>query len=317
MPIKFSLKTVVGLAKDSFKGFSEHKITKLSGSLSYVTLFSMAPLLVVIISLCGIFLGEEAVQGKIYDVLSGFMGSDTAAQLQAIVKNAAIKGKGVTAVVIGVATLLIGATAIFGEIQDSINTIWGLKPKPGKGWLIVLRNRLLSFSLIISLGFLLLVSLALTALIDGLGTHLRNLFPQLGIAVIYILNQVITFGISSFIFAVIFKVLPDAKIRWKDVWGGAVVTAVLFMLGKFGISLYISRSKIGSTYGAAGSLVILLLWTYYSSIILYLGAEFTKARAVKYGHSISPNEYAVTTKLVEVERGKKTVQEATKEPVTK
>jgi len=310
MQKKITLKGVWEVIKDSFTGFSDDKITKLSGALAYYTVFSMAPLLLVIISLCGIFLGREAVEGEIYRTLSGFMGADTAAQLQQIIKNASFSGKGTIAAIVGIITLLVGATTVFAEIQDSINSIWRIKPKPKKGWLKMLQNRFLSFSVIISLGFILLVSLGLSSIIDGFFKQLEARFPDVAVVVFYIFNQVVMLAVTTLIFGVVFKVLPDAKIKWKDVIAGSVVTAVLFMLGKFGISFYISKSDVGSTYGTAGSLVVLLLWTYYSSIILYFGAEFTKAYALKYGEEIHPNDYAVTTKEVVIEQGKKSVQEA-------
>ena len=310
MQKKITLKGIWEILKKSIAGFSDDKITKLSGALAYYTVFSMAPLLLVIISLCGIFLGREAVEGEIYSTLKDFMGSDTAAQLQQIIKNASFSGKGTIAAIIGVATLLVGATTVFGEIQDSINFIWRIKPKPKKGWLKILQNRFLSFSIIISLGFILLVSLALSSVIDGFFKALQAKFPDVAVVIFYIFNQAVMLAVTTLIFGVVFKVLPDAKIRWKDVLAGSVVTAVLFMLGKFGISFYISQSNVGSTYGTAGSLVILLLWTYYSSIILYFGAEFTKAYALKYGEEIHPSEYAVTTREVEIEQGKRSIQEA-------
>ena len=312
MKKKITLRGLAGVWKNSFVAMGEDKITKLSGSLAYYTVFSMAPLLVMIISLCGIFLGREAVEGKIVAQLSGFVGVDTAIQLQQIIKNASLAGKSTTAAIIGGITLIIGATTVFAEIQDSINTIWGLKPKPKRGWLKMIQNRLLSFSVIISLGFLLLVSLGVTAIIDGFSERLRSHFPDVTVVVFYILNILITLVVITLIFAVIFKVLPDAKIKWKDVMAGAIATSLLFMLGKFGISFYISKSNVGSTYGTAGSLVVLLLWVYYSSIILYLGAEFTKAFAIKYGSAIHPNDYAVTTKTVEVETGSKSIQSVEK-----
>lgn len=312
MKKKITLRGLAGVWKNSFIAMGEDKITKLSGSLAYYTVFSMAPLLVMIISLCGIFLGREAVEGKIVSQLSGFVGVDTAMQLQQIIKNASLAGKSTTAAIIGGITLIIGATTVFAEIQDSINTIWGLKPKPKRGWLKMIQNRLLSFSVIISLGFLLLVSLGVTAIIDGFSERLRSHFPDVTVVVFYILNILITLVVITLIFAVIFKVLPDAKIKWKDVMAGAIATSLLFMLGKFGISFYISKSNVGSTYGTAGSLVVLLLWVYYSSIILYLGAEFTKAFAIKYGSAIHPNDYAVTTKTVEIETGSKSVQSVEK-----
>lgn len=305
---KLSFKGMIEVLKNSFNGFIDDKVTKLSASLAYYTVFSMAPLLIVIISLCGFLLGREAVEGKIYGQLAGFVGSDTVAQLQEIIKNASLAGKSRFAFIIGAITLLVGATTVFAEIQDSINGIWGLKPKPKRGWLKMLQNRLLSFSVIASLGFLLLVSLGVTAVIDGFSERLRALFPEVTVVIFYIINIAITLVVITLIFGVIFKVLPDAQIKWKDVLAGAIATALLFMLGKFAISFYISKSNVGSTYGTAGSLVVLLLWIYYSSIILYFGAEFTKAYAVKYGSEIHPNHYAVTTKMVEVETGDKSVQ---------
>jgi len=264
------------------------------------------------ISFCGLFLGREAVEGQVYSVLRNFIGQDTALQLQHIIENAAIGGKSKLAAIIGVITLVIGATSMFAEIQDSINIIWGIKPKPKKGLVKMLLNRLLSFSVIISLGFLLLVSLVVSGVIEALNKRLQAAYPDVTIIVFYVSNLVLTLVICMVIFGVIFKVLPDARIKWKDVMSGAFVTSLLFLLGKFLISFYISRSHVGSTYGTAGSLVVLLLWVYYSSVILYFGAEFTKAYAVKYGSEILPNSYAVTMKQIEVETGKASVQEKEK-----
>ncbi len=310
---KISFKGIKEVLANTVSGFSDDKITKLSGSLAYYTVFSMGPLLVVIISLCSLFLKRDAIEGKIYGVLQNFMGQNSAAQIQALIGNASIGNKSTIAAVIGIITLLVGATSMFGEIQDSINGIWGVKAKPKSGWMKMLRDRFLSFSVIITLGFLLLVSLAITGLIEGLNHRLQSYFPGVTVVIFYILNLILTLGISTFIFAVIFKVLPDAEIKWKDVFIGALITGFLFMIGKFGISLYVSKTQVGTTYGAAGSLVLLLLWVYYSSIILYMGAEFTKAYAVKYGSEIKPSEYAVTTKLVEVETGDKSIQQNEKE----
>lgn len=309
MKQKITPKGIFEVLKSSVSGFIDHKVTRMSGALAYYTVFSMAPLLVLIISLCAMFLSREAIEGEIYAQLVGFMGTEAAAQLQEIIKNAAIEGKGKVALIISIVTLLIGSTTVFAQIQDSINDIWGLKPKPKRGWVKLIQNRFLSFSVIISLVFILLVSLVVTTLMDGLNERLRDIFPDVTVIVFYIINQVITLTVVSFIFAVIFKVLPDAKIKWKDVLSGALATAVLFMIGKFGISFYIGASDVGSTYGATGSLVILLLWAFYSSLILFFGAEFTKAWAVKYGSEIYPSEYAVTTKQVEVETGDQSIQE--------
>jgi len=230
MQQKISFRGLWQVLKGAFKGIGEDKITKLSGSLAYYTVFSMGPLLLVIISLCSIILGREAIEGQIYAQLQGFVGSDTAAQLQQIIRNASLQGKSTLAAIIGGVTLLIGATTVFAEIQDSINTIWGLKPKPKRGWLKMLRNRLLSFSVIISLGFLLLVSLAISGIIDIFSQRLAEAYPDVTVIIFYIINILLTFLITAVIFGVIFKVLPDASIKWKDVRAGAITTALLFML---------------------------------------------------------------------------------------
>jgi membrane protein len=305
---KVTFKGIWSVLKQTFGGFSEHKILKLSGALAYYMVFSMGPLLILIISLCGLFLQREAIEGEIYRVLQDFVGSDTASQLQQIIKNAAVEDKSGAAIVVGGVVLLIGATTVFAEIQDSINTIWGIKPKPKRGWLKYLQNRFLSFSVIVSLGFLLLVSLAVSTLIEMLSNHLKESFPDMAVFVLYSINLALSLGISVLIFATIFKVLPDARIKWRDVFMGAFVTAILFMGGKFGISFYISQTKVGSTYGGAGSLVVLLVWVYYSAVILYIGAEFTKAYAIRFGSSIRPSDYAVTIRQVTEETNDKILQ---------
>lgn len=308
MKKKITFQNLWEVLKNSFTGFMDDNVTKLGGSLAYFTVFSVGPMLVVIISVCGIFLGREAIEGEIYKQLEGFLGKDTAAQLQEIIKKAAVSGKSTVAAIIGVGTLLLGATSVFAEIQDSINKIWGIKAKPKKGWLKIIQNRFLSFSVIISLGFLLLVSLAVTTVLDSLNQRLQAAFPDVTVVLFYIINQAVTLTVITILFGVIFKVLPDARIKWKDVLAGSMLTALLFMLGKFGISFYISKTQVGSTYGAAGSLVVLLVWIYYSSLILYFGAEFTKAYAMQFGAAIYPSEYAITVKEVEIENGKDSIQ---------
>ncbi|GAC1425515.1 MAG: YihY/virulence factor BrkB family protein [Chitinophagaceae bacterium] len=295
--------------KKSFGGFADDKVPKLSGSLSYYMVFSMGPLLLIIITLCSIFFGRDAIEGGIYRQLESFTGHDTAIQLQQIIKNASLSGKTVTATIIGVVTLLIGATSVFAEMQDSINMIWGVKAKPKKNWLKVVQNRFISFSVIIGLSFLLLVSLGVSAVIESFGNYLKGRFPDVAIVAFYIINLLITMGITCFIFSIIFKVLPDAEIKWKDVFAGALVTTILFLLGKFGISFYISKTHVGSTYGPAGSLIIIIVWIYYSAIILYYGAEFTKAYALQYGSPIHPSKYAVAVEQVEKEKGKISLQQ--------
>jgi len=289
---KFSFRLVWIALKDAFKHCGDDKITKLSASLAYYTVFSLGPMLIVIVSVTGLIMGREAVQGTLDNQIQDLVGADAARQIQDILRNAAISGKGVMATVIGVITLLIGASGVFAEIQDSINSIWGLKPRPKVGFMKLIKTRLLSFGIIGTLGFLLLVSLAVTALVEGLNERLKSMFPEVTVILFYIVNLLITLSVITAIFMVIFKVLPDAKIRWKAVLPGAIATALLFMVGKFAISFYISKSDIGSTFGAAGSLVVLLVWVYYSAIILYFGAEFTKSFALAEGARIEPNHYA-------------------------
>ena len=193
---------------------------------------------------------------------------------------------------VGIITLLIGATTVFGEIQDSINGIWGLKPRPKSGIMKIVTTRLLSFGMVGALGFLLLVSLVATTLVEGIGNRLKESLADVAVIFFYIINLLLNLAVTTFLFAIIFKVLPDAKIKWRDIWPGAIATSLLFLIGKFGISFYISKSDFSNTFGAAGSLVVLLVWVYYSAMLLYFGAEFTKAYALNKGARIVPNEFA-------------------------
>lgn len=309
MKKKLKGKDIWQILKLSIKGFSDHKTLKLSASLAYYTVFSLAPMLICIIFLADIFYGREAVEGTVFGQIKGFVGESAALQIQEIIRNATLTGKNLWAAIFGFSILLVGATTVFAEIQDSINTIWSLKIKDENSWGKILMNRLLSFSIIVSIGFLLLVSLVVNALIEALMTRLQLMFPDLTVVLVYIINLFLTLIITSVLFAIIFKVLPDAIIRWKDVMIGSIVTAVLFMLGKFAITFYIGQSNMSSTYGAAGSIVILLVWVYYSAIILYFGAEFTKVYAACFGQPIHPNHYAVWIKEVQVEEGKKSLKQ--------
>jgi membrane protein len=306
---KVTLKEMLQVLKQAGGNFMKDKVPKLSASLAYYTIFSLGPMLIVIIYLTNLIWKKEAIEGRIFGQIRELVGDNAALQIQEIIKNASISESNTLAAIIGFVTLIIAATTLFAEIQDSINTIWNLKAKTEKGWLIMLKNRLLSFSLVVSLGFLLLVSLVINSLVEGLMDRLQVVFPQITVVLLYVVNLVLTLLITSSLFAIIFKVLPDAIIRWKDVAVGAIFTAILFMVGKFGITFYIGSSDIGSAYGTAGSLVILLLWVYYSSIILYFGAEFTKAYSVKFGSEILPDKYAVIVQTIQVESKKRSVQE--------
>src|SRR3954471_12265963 len=265
---KITIKSFWQLLKQAGGAFMKDKVPKLSASLSYYTMFSLGPVLLIVIFLAKQFYGEDAINGVLFGQLRRLIGASAALQIQTLIQNAAITGSTLTTI-ISFVTLIIGATSVFSEIQDSINTIWRLKIKEGASWKVTVKQRLLSFSLIIGLGFLLLVSLILNSLIELLMGILEKRFPDITIVLFYIVNLVFTLLIISSLFAIIFKVLPDAVIRWSDVAVGSIFTAILFMLGKFGITFYIGKSNVGSTYGAAGSLVVLLLWVYYSSMILY------------------------------------------------
>ena len=282
---------------------------KLSASLSYYTVFALGPLLIIIISLAGIFFGREAVEGRIYQQLNGLIGNDAATQVQDIIMNIEHSHATTAGAIIGAIVLVIGATGVFTEMQGSINFIWSVKAKPKKGWLKYLINRLISFSLVLGLGFLLLVSLIVNALFTVMSDRLTRLFPNYTVSLFQLLNIAIILIVITGLFAVIFKVLPDADIKWRDVLTGSMVTAVLFMIGKFAITIYIGKSNVGNTYGAAGSLVVLLLWVYYSAIILYFGAELTKVYAHAHGEKIIPNDFAVKVKDVHIEIDPKTKKE--------
>lgn len=285
------------LLKTAGKGFIEDKVPKLSASLAYCTIISLAPLLTIIIASASIIYRKEIVEGKVYDIVAQFTTPETAAQIQTAVMNASLSGKTTMALTIGIISLLIGATAVFLEIQDSINTIWKVKAKPRNGLLNFLFNRLKSFSLIISLGFLLLVSLTINSILGSLQTRFQELMPINSGWLFFILNNVITFVVITLLFAIIFKVLPDVIIKWKPALVGAAFTTVLFAIGKLLIDLYITKAKPGAIFGTAGTLIIILAWVYYTSFILYFGAEFTRAYAEKFSDRIKPSKYAVHLKV--------------------
>lgn len=296
------------LLKEAGLGFRRKKVLKLSASLAYYTIFSIGPMLLVIIFFSNLFWGREAIEGRIISQISGTVGAGVALQIQGIIQSAAISGNNVSAV-IGFVALILAATTAFIEMQDSLNVIWNLKVKKNVGWWVMVRNRMLSFSIVAGLGFFLLVSLVVNALLDGFMSKLPQLFPGISVIIVYGINLIFTLVTVTALFAVIFKVLPDAIIRWKDVAAGALFTALLFMFGKFCITFYINKTDMGSAYGTAGSIVVLLLWIYYSSAILYFGAVFTKMYAIKYGSEIRPGKYAVTIRVVNVESGESSVQQ--------
>ena len=281
------------ILKAAFNGFLDDLALKYSASLAFYTVFSLAPMLLLVISLASIFLSRDAFQGKLFAEINGIVGTDAAKQIQDTIKHLEMTGKSTFSVILGVITLVIGATTVFGEIQESINLIWQVKPKPKAAWIKILKDRLLSGSMIVTLGFLLLVSLLLNGALLALSDKLKTILPDITVLIFNLVNLVISFIVITVLFAVIFKVLPDAKMNWRDVRPGAIFTALLFMVGRLLIGIYISKSGTSSTYGAAGSLIVILLWVYYTAVILYFGAEFTRAYADFYGIKIEPAEFAV------------------------
>ncbi len=289
------------ILKTTFGSFSDDKGFKLSASLAYTTVFALGPLLLLIMSLASIFFGQDAIRGNVFAELNKLIGSSAAAQIQDIIKNIEFSGKTKFALISSVVVLLIGATGLFIEIQDSLNIIWRVKAKPKKGWVLFLKNRLLSSSLIISMGFLLIVSLIVNGAVQALSNVLERYLSDATVVLFYFINQILNFLVLVSLFGIIFKVLPDVKIKWKDVISGSIFTSVLFIIGKYLIGLYIETTGTSSTYGTAGSIIIILLWIYYSSAILYLGAEFTQIYIEMYGGRIEPADYAVHIKQTEVE----------------
>ena len=288
--------------KKTFPEFIDDHGIKLSASLSYYTIFSLPPLIIMVIALSGIFFGREAITGEVFEQIRGLIGPSAALEIQDVIGNVHLSRDTFFAAVAGGITLFIGATGTFAEIQDSINYIWDLKAKPKRGWIKWVINRLLSFSLIVSMSFLLMVSLFISALMDLFSTRLQHYFEAGTVQVFFVLNLVMVFVVITLLFTVIFKTLPDGKVNFWDALKGASFTALLFMLGKFAIGYYLGNSNVTSMYGAAGSVIVILLWVYYSSIILYFGAEFTEVYARTYGKSIIPNDYAVRIERKEIEK---------------
>ena len=298
--MKFRVVTFFKFIKQVVVEFAGDNVLKYSASLAYYTVLSIAPLLVIILTIMGSLFGREAISGELYKEIHKLVGSEAAIQIQTSIQNIHLSSHNTFATTIGLIVLLIGATGIFGEIQDSLNRIWGLKIKTRKVWWKLLIDRVISFSLILSLGFVLIVSLVLSALAAAISERVITWFPGMGDALLFFIDTGISLVITTVLFGAIFKVLPDARIKWRDVLTGAFITACLFLVGKYGIGLYLGKSNIGSIYGAAGSIMILMIWVYYSSAILYLGAVVTKVYATDFGGNIHPNNYSVWIKTEEV-----------------
>ncbi|MEH1964552.1 MAG: YihY/virulence factor BrkB family protein [Nostoc sp.] len=287
-----NLQAIWKLLQETFKEWSEDKASRLAAALAYYTIFSIAPLLIIVIAIAGSVFGEEAARGQIVGQIQGLVGKDGAAFIQTAIQNANKPQTGAIASIISVVVLLLGATGLFTELQDSLNTIWEVKPKPGRGVTNIIRLRFLSFAMVIGIGFLLLVSLVISTALAALVTYFSNLIP--GVDFLWqILNFIVSFAITTFLFGLIFKVLPDVKIAWSDVLIGAMLTSFLFSIGKFLLGQYLGNGSFGSAYGAAGSLVVILAWVNYAAQILFFGAEFTQVYARRYGSGITPTKNAI------------------------
>ena len=288
------------LLKDTFAEWSDDNASRLAAALAYYTVFAIAPLLVIAIAIAGLLLGQEAATNQVSRSLSSVFGQTAGDAVNGLVESARNRvGAGIVATIIGVITLLFGASGVFGELQNALNTIWEVAPKPNQGFMQTIRKRFFSFSMVVGVGFLLLVSLVVSAAISAFGEVLGG--DQFAVSLIgQVTDFVVSFGVTTLLFALIFKVLPDVTVQWRDVWIGAVVTALLFTVGKSLLGWYLGRASTTSAYGAAGSFVALLLWVYYSAQILFFGAEFTQVYARAHGARIVPDEDAVA--LTEVAR---------------
>lgn len=283
---------VLPLLKQAAADWIEDDAPRLAAALSFYTALSVAPLLIMAIAVAGLAFGQDAARGEILGQLQGLVGHDSAKTVESMVESAAKPKSGIISTVISVVVLLFGATGVFAELQTSLNHIWEVKPKPGRGIWQVVRQRFLSLGMVLGIGFLLLVALILSAALSAIGKWAEATLP--GSVILWQVGMhVVAFALIATLFAMIFKVLPDAEISWRDVWVGAVVTALLFTIGKFLIGLYLGRASVTSSYGAAGSIIVFLLWAYYSAQIVFMGAEITQVYARMYGKRIQPSSNAV------------------------
>lgn len=285
-------RTLFDVLRETYREWSEDQAARLAAALAYYTAFSIAPLLLLVISIAGLVFGREAAEGQVFAQLQGLLGPDAASAIQEGIANSDNTGAGAISVIIGLATLIWSASNVFSQLQDALNTIWEVKADPDAGIVTTVRRRFLSMTMVLGIGFLLLVSLMLSAGIAAVGAFFSGLLPG-GAIVWQALNFALSFAVIALLFAAIYKVLPDVTIAWSDVWIGAGFTALLFTVGKLLIGLYLGHASVGSTFGAAGSLLVFLVWVYYSAQILFFGAEFTQVFARRYGSRIVPAEGAV------------------------
>ena len=295
-----TMKSWGSLLKASIASWNEDKALRLSAAIAYYAVFSIAPLLVISMGIAGLVLGSEAATGQIYDGLRGYIGSQAAESVQAMVKSASKPTHGVTATVVGFIVLLIGASGVLGQLKDALNTVWAVKPKPGLGVAGFIRDKFLNFGMVLAIGFLMLASLVLSSILTAANKNLESVF-SLPPAVWLLVSLLFSLTLTSLLMAMIFKILPDAEVQYQDVWLGAVLTAILLEVGKTALSWYLGLESTSSAYGTAGSVVLLLLWVYYTSCIVLFGAEFTRAHARLHGRPIAPSAHAVAASAAERE----------------
>jgi membrane protein len=272
------------LIQDAASQWSADKAPRLGAALAFYTAFSLAPLLLISIAVAGLVFGEEAARGQIIAQVQGLIGPEGGAALQTMLIQSSEQERGIVATVTGLALLLFGAGALFAELQDSLNTIWRVQPKPGRGWIVFLQNRFLSFTMVLGTAFLLLVSLGVSTMLSALAKMGDWQTGFLG----HTFNFLVSFAVVTLLFAMIYRFLPDVRIGWKDVWLGAAVTSALFGVGKLLIGLYLGQTAVGSPFGAAASLAVLLIWIYYAAQIFLFGVELTKAYAIRFGSGVRP-----------------------------
>ncbi len=299
-----NIKTMWSLIKDTFDEWQEDKATRLAAALAYYTVFSLAPLVIIVLGITGYIFGSQDVVGAyLIEQVQGLVGQEGAEIFQTIIENADQPTSSIVAALIGIGTLLFGAIGVFGGLQDALNTVWGVTSKPGRGIWDFIETRLLSFTMVLGIGFLLLVSLVLSSLLSALDGFLANWLSDFSVLAIHVINFAVSFGVITLLFAMIYKILPDVEIDWSDVWMGAAVTALLFSIGKFLLGFYLGRQTFGSTYGAAGSILIILLWVYYSAQILLFGAEFTQVYAKRFGRIVPDEDAVVITPEMRAKQG--------------
>ena len=300
-----SIKTILALLKETFAEWNNDKASRLAAALAYYTVFSLAPLLIIAIAIAGAVFGEEAARGEIVTQIQGLVGKEGAQFIETAIENASKPEAGSIASIVSVVVLLFGASGLFAQLQDALNTIWEVQPKPNLGLWTIIRTRFLSFTMVLGVGFLLLVSLILSAALAGVVNFFGHFLPGAGF-LLQLANFILSFVVTTVLFGLIYKVLPDAKIAWSDVWIGAIITSLLFSVGRFLLGLYLGNSSFGSTYGAAGSVVIILAWVNYAAQILFFGAEFTQVYARRFGSQIVPDKNSISmTPATRAEQGMK------------